>query len=147
MCVIESIPPTCLVRGTLHHMDIRRHILGLLGIAFLLSGLGLLLVKGASDNQWSMFASICVRVGLLLAAIWLAFPQVVGLAKRFPPWLMAAVAISGLVIAARPRMIFYAGPVIAAIAFLQFVGWLFKPLPQRKPQRPASDARQPPLDE
>lgn len=121
-------------------MDIRRHIMGSLGIAFLLGGLGLLIVKGTGDSQWSMFASICMRVGLMLGAIWLAFPQVVALAKRFPPWLMATIAISGLVIAARPRMILYLGPVVAAIAFLQFVGWLFKPLPNPKPKSQAHAA-------
>lgn len=113
-------------------MDIRRHLMGFFGIAFLIGGVGLLYVKGASDSQWSMFASICIRVGLMLGAIWLAFPQVVGIAKRFPPWLMATAAISAIVVAARPRMILYLGPVVAAIAFLQFVGWLFKPLPNPK---------------
>lgn len=114
--------------------------MGSLGIAFLLGGLGLLIVKGTGDSQWSMFASICMRVGLMLGAIWLAFPQVVALARRFPPWLMATIAISGLVIAARPRMILYLGPVVAAIAFLQFVGWLFKPLPNPKPRSRAHAA-------
>ena len=113
-------------------MDIRRHIMGLFGLAFLLCGVGLLVARGASDSQWSMFASICIRVGLMLGAIWLAFPQVVGLAQRFPPWLMGTVGFSALVVAARPRMIFYLGPVVVAIAFLQFVGWLFKPLPKPK---------------
>jgi hypothetical protein len=107
----------------------------LFGVVFALSGLVLLLVKGASDSQWSMFASICIRVGLMLGAIWLAFPQMVGLARRFPPWLMATVAISGLVVAARPRLILYLGPVVAAIAFLHFVGWIFKPLPNSKAKR------------
>ena len=59
-------------------------------------------------------------------------PPIIGIAKRFPPWLMATVAVTGLVIAARPRMILYLGPVVAAIAVLQFVGWLFKPLPNPK---------------
>ena len=121
-------------------MDIRRHIMGLLGIASLLIGVGLLVVKGASDSQWSMYASICIRVGLMLSAIWLAFPQVVGLAKRFPPWLMAAVGISAFVIAASPKRIVYLGPIVAAIAFLQFVGWLFKPLPNPKGKRQAKTA-------
>ncbi len=116
-------------------MDIRRHIMGLLGIASLVGGVGLLLVKGASDSQWSMYASIGIRVGLMLSAIWLAFPQVVGLAKRFPPWLMASVGIMALVIAASPKRIFQIAPIIAAIAFLQFVGWLFKPLPNTKAKR------------
>lgn len=121
-------------------MDIRRHLMGLFGIAFLVGGVSLLLVKGASDSQWSMFASICIRVGLMLGAIWLAFPQLVGLTKRFPPWLMGTVAVSGLVVAARPRMILYLGPVVAAIAFLQFVGWIFKPLPNPKAKRHANSA-------
>jgi len=121
-------------------MEIRRHIMGLLGIGFLLGGVVLLVVKGANDSQWSMYASICVRVGLMLSAVWLAFPQVVDLAKRFPPWLMATIVLSGLVVAASPRRALYLVPVVAAIAFLQFVGWLFKPLPNAKPKRRAKTA-------
>lgn len=119
-------------------MDIRRHIMGLFGIAFLLGYVGLMFVKGSSDSQWSMFASICMRVGLMLGAIWLAFPQVIGIGKRlrFPPWMIAALGVSGLVVAARPRMVVYLVPVLGAIAVLQFFGWLFKPLPnpKRKPK-------------
>ena len=114
--------------------------MGMFGIAFLLGGVGLLVVKGVNDSQWSMFASICIRVGLLLSAIWLAFPQVVGLVKRFPPWLMAAVGFTALVVAARPRLILYLGPAVVALAALQFVGWLFKPLPNAKPKRRARTA-------
>ncbi len=116
-------------------MDIRRHLMGLFGVAFLIGGVVLIMVRGTGDSQWSMAASICIRVGLMLGAIWLAFPQIIGIAKRFPPWLMATVAVTGLVIAARPRMILYLGPVVAAIALLQFVGWLFKPLPNPKAKR------------
>ncbi len=109
--------------------------MGLFGVAFLIGGITLIMVRGTGDSQWSMAASICIRVGLMLGAIWLAFPQIIGIAKRFPPWLMATVAVTGLVVAARPRMILYLGPVVAAIAFLQFVGWLFKPLPNPKAKR------------
>ena len=145
---VSAVPPSHLkgvvvspqvpyqVCNSLGAMDIRRHLMGLFGIVFLISGTGLLFLKGANDSQWSMFASICIRVGLMLGAIWLAFPQVVGLAKKFPPWLMVAIVTAGLVVAARPRMILYLGPVVAAIAVLQFVGWLFKPLPQSKSKRP-----------
>ena len=122
-------------------MDIRRHIMGLIGVASLLGGAALLYVKGASDSQWSMFASICIRVGLMLVVIWLAFPQIVGLAKRCPPWLMAAVGGTAIVIAARPRMILYLGPVVVAISFLQFIGWLFKPLPNPKRQPKTTSKR------
>jgi hypothetical protein len=114
--------------------------MGLLGIAFLLSGLVLLVVKGVNDSQWSMYASMSVRVGLMLSAIWLAFPQVVDVAKRFPPWLLATIVLSGLVVAASPKRALYLVPVVAAIVFLQFVGWLFKPLPNPKSKRRAKTA-------
>jgi hypothetical protein len=126
----------------LNYATVRRHLLGVFGAVFLATGISLLIAKGIDDSRWSMMASICVRVGLTLGALWLAFPQLIDLTSRVPPWMLAAIVIGGLVIIARPRTILYVGPALAAIAVLQFIGWLFKPLPtpqpkkQSKPKRP-----------
>ena len=86
---------------------------------------------GHDDNtQWIM--SVCLRVGLLLAAIWLALPQLAQLAQRMPPWLAGGTLLVGLLVAIRPRLIVYVAPLLAAMAVLQFWGWLFKPLPGAK---------------
>lgn len=105
----------------------RRHLLGIFAIGFLTGWIGLLTFGSSDDNVW--MASICMRVGFTLGAIWLAFPQAVEIAERFPPWLIACIAIGGLVIIARPRAAVYVLPALLLIGALQFVGWLFKPLP------------------
>jgi hypothetical protein len=69
---------------------------------------------------------------MVLSAIWLAYPQLKQIAQRVPPWMIACIALAVLIIVVRPKAIFALAPVLAAIAVLQFFGWLFKPLPQKK---------------
>jgi hypothetical protein len=83
-------------------------------------------------DETQFVASICVRVGLVLCAIWLAYPQLEKITQRVPPWMLGCIVLGMLIIIVRPRMVIYLAPVLAAIAVLQFVGWLFKPLPQQK---------------
>jgi hypothetical protein len=116
----------------------RRHLLGIFGICFLIGWVCLLSMGQGEDSVW--MSAICMRVGFTLLAIWLAFPQAVELAERFPPWLMACVGIGGVILIARPRLFVYVLPALAAIGVLQFVGWLFKPLPnqpKRKKRQPS----------
>jgi hypothetical protein len=116
-------------------------MLGIFGICFLIGWISLLSTTEDDDSKW--VAAICMRVGFTLVAIWLAFPQAVELAKRFPPWLLGCIAFATLVVIARPRALIYVLPALAAIAVLQFVGWLFKPLPNsHKQKKPASRSRQ-----
>lgn len=65
----------------------------------------------------------------MLIALWLALPQLEQMKLRWPPWLLASLAVGGLIIAVRPRAAMWVLPLGAALAALQFVGWLFKPLP------------------
>jgi hypothetical protein len=79
-----------------------------------------------------MMPGVCLRVGLVLGATWLAYPQLSRVAERFPPWLIGGFLLGALVVLIRPRAIFAVLPILAAIAFLQFLGWLFRPLPDAR---------------
>ena len=112
----------------------RRHALGIFAIAFLVAA-GVRLYKiGVDDAQASMMTSVFLRVGLVLGAAWLAWPQLKQLAQRVPPWLMAVAFLALIIVMMRPRYILVLAPILAALAVLQFVGWLFRPLP--RPNRP-----------
>ena len=119
----------------------RRHLLGIFGICFLIGWICLLSFRRDEDSVW--VAAICMRVGFTLIAIWLAFPQAIELAQRFPPWLLGCIGFGTLVLIARPRYFIYVLPALAAISVLQFVGWIFKPLPNPpKRKKPAARSKQ-----
>lgn len=106
----------------------RRNLLGLIGLAFLGTWIALLIWNPASGG-YAFAAAACMRIGCVLLALWLALPQLSQLKLRLPAWLLASLIGSGLLIAVRPRLAIWLLPIMLAIAALQFVGWLFKPLP------------------
>jgi hypothetical protein len=57
----------------------------------------------------------CLRVGLVMAALWMAQPELV----RLPPWLMAGAVVVILVTALRPRLFLVAVVVLVAVAILR----------------------------
>ena len=102
----------------------RRHLLGIFAICLIVGWI--VLIAGGNDSEWAGF---CMKGGFTLAALWLAFPQALDLAERVPPWLIAAIVIGGSIVIWRPRLLIYVAPALLALGALQFVGWLFKPLP------------------
>jgi len=68
-------------------------------------------------------------VGIVLGTMWLAYEQVLKISQRSPPWLLGCIGLCLLMIVVRPKVIVIIAPLLAAIAVLQFFGWLFKPLP------------------
>ena len=59
-------------------------------VAALLLFLGVIVAwRGPEDGSAAGFANGCVRVGLVLGALWLAFPQIVAVFKRAPGWLLS----------------------------------------------------------
>jgi hypothetical protein len=105
----------------------RRILIGILALLFLAAA-GTIFMRGDYDES-QFLMSVCMRVGLVLAAMWLAYEQVLKLGKRWPPWVWGVIGLSMLVIVVRPNAILFVAPLIAGIAVLQFFGWLFKPLP------------------
>ena len=121
-------------------MNVRRHILGVLSIVLLIAGFVLLIKYGLSSGQMTTVASACMRIGAVLGAIWLAFPQVKDLAERFPPWLMAVIGGAICLIAIAPKTLIFVGPLILIFGAVQFIGWMFKPPVKRRKRRTATNA-------
>jgi len=92
----------------------RRHAIGIIALVLLL----LAVVFWIWPPPWSgdLFArGAFVRVGAIMAALWLAYPEV----KRLPPWLLAAIPLLLVILAVRPRWFLIALPIVIALAILR----------------------------
>ena len=109
----------------------RRHALGIFSAVLILAGI-ILLANYGNAGEMGMAASVCLRAGLVVGAIWLAFPQLSQISTRFPPWLIGCCLVGIGVLVWRPQLFVVVGPLLGAIAVIQFFGWLMKPPPKRK---------------
>jgi hypothetical protein len=62
-----------------------RNALGIIAAVLLLLG-GVTVIFGPGGGNSSGFAGGCIRVGLVLGALWLALPQILSTAARLPGW-------------------------------------------------------------
>ena len=65
-----------------------RKSLGIVAVLLLVLGL-IIAFRGPEDGSGKAFAWGCIRVGLVLGALWLAFPQIVAVFKKAPAWLLS----------------------------------------------------------
>ena len=93
-----------------------RTLLGLCSIVLLVLGIATL-ARGASDNTTTSFAAGCLRVGLVLGAMWLALPQINRILATTPRWLLVALGIGLVVIVIRPLLALVVIPVLVALWF------------------------------
>lgn len=93
----------------------RRHVIGLItGVLFLAAlYLSLWPLEGSANNQFLLGA--LVRVGALMAVIWLAYHELC----RLPAWLWAVLPALLAVAAVRPRWFLLALPIVIALAILK----------------------------
>src|SRR5438067_3229880 len=63
-----------------------RKALGIVAALLLVIG-GITTVFGPGGSSANGFAGGCIRIGLVLAALWLALPQIQAAVKRLPGWL------------------------------------------------------------
>lgn len=114
----------------------RRHLLGLIAALFLFAGIVMWVSQGA-DIAW-----VCLRIGMVLAAMWLALPQVIAIFSRIPPWLIG-LAAAAVLATALTKSVLVVIPLVIGICLIQFVGWLFKPPPsgRRRGGRPVREAK------
>ncbi|MEL6110038.1 MAG: hypothetical protein AAFU85_28840 [Planctomycetota bacterium] len=80
----------------------------------------------ATDSSGEFFAAACGRIGLVLGAIWLAWPSL----KRPARWLPAGAPVIGVValimIAAQPRLILPAMMIVPALIAFSAVVRMFR---------------------
>lgn len=73
----------------------RRNSLGIAAVLLLAVGM-IATVRGPEDGSARGFAGGCIRVGLVLGALWLAWPQIQAMFTRLPQrlagWLVGFVA-------------------------------------------------------
>jgi len=104
----------------------RRHLLGIIAIGFLVAAVALLLNGSTGPG------SICLRSGCTLAAVWLAYPQVKDLFSRPPNSMKVAIGLGLVVFVIRPQLILFILAGIAILAVFQFITYLFAPMPKRR---------------
>jgi hypothetical protein len=116
--------------------SMRRHLLGIIGIFLILAGLISSFVESGSVRDFGFIPSSCIRVGIVLAALWLAFPQILELSNRVPAWLFGAILLGCVVVAVRPRTIALIAPLIAALFGMHLMGLVLRsPLPKTRPRK------------
>src|SRR5262245_65529997 len=93
-----------------------RVTLGLVSVLLLVIGCT---VAVQQPEGGAVFAGACVRIGLVLGAIWLALPQVTRFWKQTPKWLLVAAAIALVVCVIHPL---YAVAAVPLVALLWFFG-------------------------
>src|SRR5688572_23554157 len=99
----------------------RRRLLGIIALLLLVGGSVGMFLTGGSTTQLGLFLGACARSGVVLGALWLAFPQIVDLTDRLPPWLLGAFLLGGLAIIVRPRNVVLVGPLLIVLGMMHFM--------------------------
>ena len=92
----------------------RQHAFGILAILFISGGVYFAWQPPDGATQW--LYAVLIRMGLVLGAIWLAYPEL----SRVPPWLYGILAIGIGLVMINLKLIVIFAPVIIAI-------WVFWP--------------------
>jgi hypothetical protein len=95
-----------------------------LSIGLLLSAI---LAWWFGDKSWSTFASAAMgRIGLVLGALWLAWPSLSRPAKWLPPGIAVACVLGLIVLAAQPRFVVFVLPAIGLLTFVASIARSFR---------------------
>jgi hypothetical protein len=69
-----------------------------------------------------------MRIGLVMGAIWLAWPQFTAMFAKTPKWLLVALVVSVVVFAIRPQLLWWLPVALIAVWFAWSRVWpMFKP--------------------
>ncbi len=103
----------------------QRTLLAIAGFALVLVFVFSAMKTGWQGASNAFFAAACGRVGLVVLAAALAWPQLIPLVRKFPPWFWGTILVAGVVIAVRPKLFLVAiGLVVAAVAIQGGIGWI-----------------------
>ena len=94
-----------------------RTLLGICALVSLVAG-GITLARGQNDITSTSFAAGCLRVGLVLGAMWLALPQINRMLATTPRWLLVSLGIGLVVIVVRPWLALVVIPILIGLWFL-----------------------------
>jgi hypothetical protein len=118
--------------------------LGIVVLALILVGAIILTQAPRPLDQNAVgFAGGCIRVGIVLGAVWLALPQLLRFLSKTPKWLLAASTIGIVVCAVKPLLLVL---VVPALLLLWFLGAKLrtkadKPIVQQRRPRRRSQAQ------
>lgn len=107
----------------------RRDTLGAIAGVLLLAAL-IMWVSAPNSAVIRSVVGVCLRVGLLLAALWLALPQITAIFERYPRWVWMTLAVAALVLLLIPSVLQLLIPLALIIAVLYYLGF-FKNLLRR----------------
>lgn len=93
----------------------RRHAIGVIALILLLGAVGLWIWPLDNASWHEMLKAACWRLGPCMAVLWLAYPQV----NRLPAWLLGAIPLLLVILAAKPKWLLIAIPIIIALAILK----------------------------
>lgn len=94
-----------------------RTSLGFLALLLLAIG-GITVWNGPADANATGFAGGCIRVGIVLGALWLALPQLLQFLAKTPKWLLVAGLIGVVVCAVKPLLLVAVIPLLGLLWFL-----------------------------
>lgn len=88
---------------------------------------GSLLCWLLTDKSWSTFASAAMgRIGLVMGALWLAWPSLSRPARWLPPGIAVACVLGLIVLAAQPKLLVFVLPAIGVLTFLATIARGFR---------------------
>ena len=92
-----------------------RLALGIVAIVLVLIGL---MTQLQFPSEGAAFAGACIRIGLVLGALWLALPQISYVWKHTPRWLLIVAGVVLVVCILNPWYFVAAVPILAGLWFL-----------------------------
>ena len=114
----------------------RRHLLGIISLTLILIGAAGFYQSRSPSGDVSPMAGYLARAGIMLGAIWLAWPQIQQVFRKFPPWLLGAIGVAVLVLIVSSKLVWAVGLVLIAIVGLKFLGQFLKGREKPRSTRP-----------
>ena len=93
--------------------NMNRTLLGMLALGCLVAGVAMVLAGRGGEVAGGL-----IKVGAVLAALWLALPSITGILARTPKWVLTAVVIGIIICAVKPHLLLIVVPLLLGLWFL-----------------------------